>query len=115
MENTLLRFCRETQKYAPKAIAAHLGISINKYQEIEAGKMLLSKKQTHQLGKLFKVKGNYFYEAALQLDLLLTKSEIIKIQKEKIEELERQVHELQNPLRNKESKGDNVKPVNHLR
>ena len=110
-----MRFCRETQKYTLQAVATHLGINLIEYQEIETGKMLLSKKQSRQLGKLFNVKGDYFYEAALQLDLLLAKNEMVTIQKEKIEDLKQQLHELQNPSTSKESKTDNVKPVKHLR
>ncbi len=96
MENILMRFCRETQKHTSHAVAAHLGINISEYQEIERGKILLTKKQARQLGKLFNVKGDYFYEAALQLDLLLTKSEIIKMQKIQMEELKQQPHILKN-------------------
>ena len=92
MENILIRFCRETYKQRPDVVAAHLGINISEYQEIETGKMLLTKRQARQLGKLFKVKGNYLFEAALQLDLLLTKTEIIKIQKREIEELKQQLN-----------------------
>ncbi len=96
MENILMRFCRESQKYPPKAVATHLGINVSEYREIEAGKILLSKRQSRQLSKLFNVKGDYLYEAALQLDLLLAKNEMVTIQKEKIEELKRQLHQLQN-------------------
>jgi plasmid maintenance system antidote protein VapI len=74
-----------------QATAAKLDITADEYEEIETGKMLITYEQAMQLGKLFKIKGKYFYEAALQLDVLLGKIEIIKIQKEKIEELKRQL------------------------
>ena len=92
MENILMRFCRETYKQRPDAVAAHLGINIAEYQELEPGKVLLTKKQARQLGKLFKVKSDYFFKAALQMDLLLTKTEIITIQKGEIEELKQQLN-----------------------
>jgi plasmid maintenance system antidote protein VapI len=94
MENILMRFCRETYKQSPDTVAAHLGINISEYQELETGKILLTKKQARQLEKLFRVKSGYFIEAAMQFDLLLTKTEIIKIQKGEIEELKQQLHNL---------------------
>ena len=91
MENILLSFCRDAQGHTAESIAAHLGISADEYHEIETGKILLTIKQSRQLEKLFNVKAEYFYEAALQLDLLWAKTEIIKIQKEKIEELKKEI------------------------
>ncbi|HEX7906327.1 MAG TPA: helix-turn-helix transcriptional regulator [Chitinophagaceae bacterium] len=98
MENILMRFCRDTLGYTSAAVAANLGISLSEYQEIETGNMFLSEKQAWQLGKLFNVKKDYFYEAALQLDSLLAKKEIIKIQKTKIEELTKQIKDLQDQV-----------------
>jgi DNA-binding XRE family transcriptional regulator len=112
MENILLRFCRETQKQTPNAIAAHLDINVRSYQEIETGEILLSRKQAHQLGKLFHVKADYFFQAALQLDLLHTKNEIIKIQKGKIEELKQQLLHSKKSVGNKEATIIN-KPATH--
>jgi len=102
-----MRFCRETYKQSPDTVAAHLNININEYQEIETGKILLTKKQARQLGKLFHVKSDYFYKAALQLDLLLTKNEIIKIQKEQIEQLKQQLEDLKKTVSNKAKKTSN--------
>jgi len=72
-------------------MAIHLGLSIRKYKELETGKILLTKEQAHQLGKLFKVSGDYFYDAAMQLELLITGSELIKSFKEKNKQLEEQL------------------------
>ena len=91
MENILLSFCRNTQGHTHESVAAHLGISASEYHEIETGAILLTVKQSRQLEKLFNVKADYFYKAALQLDLIWTKTEIIKIQKEKIEELKQKI------------------------
>jgi plasmid maintenance system antidote protein VapI len=109
-----MRFCRETRKHAPNTVAAHLGINVSEYQEIETGKILLTRKQANQLGKLFNVKADYFYQAALQLDLLLTKNEIIKMQKIRIEELKQQLHDLKKSVSNKGTKTI-YKPATHLR
>ena len=94
MENILLSFCRNAQGHTHESVAAHLGISASEYHEIETGKILLTVKQSRQLEKLFNVKADYFYEAALQLDLLWAKNEIIKIQKEKIKELKQKISSL---------------------
>ena len=99
-----MRFCRETHQYTSDMVAAHLHISTSEYNEIETGKRLLFEKQAHRLGQLFNVNGEYIYQAALQLDLLLSKSEIIKFHKEKIEELKQQLQELQNPISSNEKK-----------
>jgi plasmid maintenance system antidote protein VapI len=96
MENILMRFFRETQKHTPDTVAAHLGITVHEYQEIETGQKLLSEKQAKQLGKLFGVKGQYICEAALQLDLLITRNEMVKIYKAKVEELKEKIQELKN-------------------
>jgi len=109
MENILTRYCRETQGYTPDAVASHLGMTIGEYLEIETGKVLISEKQARQLGKLFNVKPDYFHEAAEQLDLLLARNEMVKIQKEKIGELKQQLQQLQNLSGSKETKTDSVK------
>ena len=90
-----MRFCRETHKYSLKKVAGFLGINEIEYTHIETGKTFLTKKQARELGKLFKVKSDYFFKAALQLDLIVAKTEIIKIQREKIEELKQQLYQLQ--------------------
>lgn len=94
MKNILLVFCRETFQCSPNAIATYLGISVTEYQELESGGCLLTEEQAMQLGMLFNVKEKYIYEAALQLDLLLVKEEMVKIQKNKISQLREQLQEL---------------------
>lgn len=98
MENILLRFCRDTQGHTPEAVAAYLDIPVGEYYEIETGKALLTAKHARKLGKLFNAKASYFYEAARQLDLLLARHEMIKLQKEKIGELKKQIEDLQKLL-----------------
>jgi transcriptional regulator with XRE-family HTH domain len=88
MENILLAWCKESQGYTTETIAKHLDISVSEYEKIETGKTLLTEKQADRLGKLFKVKGKYIYKAALQLELLLVRNEMLKGLRVKIEELE---------------------------
>lgn len=90
MENTLLRFCRETHHYSPQVIALKLGIKTRNYFEIERGETLLTYKQAEKLGQLYNTSPHYFYNAAQQLDLLLTKNVIIKAAKWRITQLEEQ-------------------------
>jgi len=91
MKNILMIYCRQAFNHSLKKIATHLGLSIRKYKELETGKILLTKEQARQLGKLFKVNGDYFYDAALQLELLLTQREMIISLKERNKRLEEQL------------------------
>ena len=72
MENILLRYCRDANNYSAQFIAKQLKIDAATYRKIEQGEVLLSNNQSKVLGKLYKVDQNYFYAAALQLDLLLS-------------------------------------------
>jgi transcriptional regulator with XRE-family HTH domain len=89
MENILMRFCRETNRYTVKTVATKLGISVDDYIGIETGEILLTEKQAKILGKLYNAHTSYFNDEAIQLDLLRTKIEIIKALKSKISSLER--------------------------
>ncbi len=95
MENILLRFFRELNEYSPNDIANHLGISKEEYHDIETGNALLKDLQTQQLAKLFKIKSDYLKKSAYQLDLLLARNEMIKIQRREIQELNQQIQDLQ--------------------
>ena len=107
MENILLRFFREIYQHTPESVAGYLDISPGEYKDIETGEILLTVKQARQLGKLYNIKGDYFYDAALQLDLLLAKIEISKIQKTKIQQMLQQLHQLQGHTASHEKKNDN--------
>ncbi|MEO6542393.1 MAG: hypothetical protein ABIN74_15430 [Ferruginibacter sp.] len=87
MENMIMQFCRETHRYTRARVAVWLRVTLKEYRELETGQQLLTPKQAAQLGKLYKVKGIYFYRAALQLELLVTRREIIRVQKEEIARL----------------------------
>lgn len=88
MENILMRFCRETNRYTVKTVAMKLGISVDDYIGIETGEILLTEEQAKILGKLYNARTSYFNDEAIQLDLLRTKIEIIKALKSKIRSLE---------------------------
>ena len=88
MENILMRFCRETNRYTVKTVATKLGISVDDYIGIETGQILLTEEQAKILGRLYNARTSYFNDAAIQLDLLRTKIEIIKALKSKISSLE---------------------------
>lgn len=89
MENILMRFCRETNRYTVKTVATKLSISVDDYIGIETGEILLTEEQAKILGKLYNAHTSYFNDEAIQLDLLRTKIEIIKALKSKISSLER--------------------------
>ena len=101
MENIVMRYFREIYGHTPTEIAHLLGIPTTEYQEIETGQQLLSESQAEQLALLFNVNKDFLLEAAEQLDLLLARNEIIKIQKGKIEQLQRQFLHVQNTAINK--------------
>jgi hypothetical protein len=88
MENILMRFCRETNRYTVKTVATKLDVSIDDYIGIETGEILLTEEQAKILGKLYNTRPSYFNDEAIQLDLLRTKIEIIKDLKAKISSLE---------------------------
>jgi len=88
MENILMRFCRETNRYTVKTVATKLGVSVDDYIGIETGEILLTEEQAKILGKLYNARTSYFNDEAIQLDLLRTKIEIIKALKSKISSLE---------------------------
>jgi transcriptional regulator with XRE-family HTH domain len=81
MENVLMRFCRESNRFTIKIVAGKLGIAAEMYKEMEKGEVLLTRKQAEQLGELYNTDPSYFYKEAIQLDLLQTRMMIIKILK----------------------------------
>ena len=77
-------YCRQSNRFTPKKVAAKLGVTVEIYRDIEKGEILLTEKQARQLGALYQVHYSYFYKEAEQLDLLLTRKAIIEILKRKI-------------------------------
>jgi len=87
MENVLMRFCRQTNGHNSMTIAKKLNVSLDTYRGMERGEILLTEIQARELGKFYKVHYSYFHKEALQLDLLLTREAIIKIQQWEINKL----------------------------
>ena len=81
MENILMVFCRMQKRYTTKTVAAKLGISVEIYSDIEKGNVLITQEQARELGKLYKADYSYFYNEALQLDLLQTRSALLNVLK----------------------------------
>lgn len=51
---------------------------VSLYRDLECGNVLLNYAQARKLAKLYHTEAKYFYEAAQQLDLLLSSKIIIK-------------------------------------
>jgi transcriptional regulator with XRE-family HTH domain len=79
MGNILLQYCRLTNGYSNLKVAAHLGISENEYLNIEKGNTLLDRQQAILLSNLFNIEPVYFLKEAVQLELLNSQAELIKV------------------------------------
>jgi len=64
--------------FSPQKVADLLDIPVSLYRDLECGNVLLSYTQAQKLAKLYNTEAKYFYEAAQQLDLLLSSKIIIK-------------------------------------
>ena len=91
MSNVVLKLCRETHRYPHSKIAKTFGITVKEYTGIEDGDVLMNREQSEKLGKLYKMKSDYFYTSALQLDCLLVRKEVIRILKWKNDQLRQQM------------------------
>jgi DNA-binding XRE family transcriptional regulator len=78
MQNTILVLLRNSKHYRKSQVAAKLGITYQEYVAIENGEEMMTYEIAKQLGKLYSIKGKICYEAARQLDLLITRGEVIK-------------------------------------
>ena len=72
MHNVLMEFCQVQYNVSKEVVAKNLKISLNDYEEIIAGKILLTPAQAKALGKLYNADSSFFYTAAEQLDHYLT-------------------------------------------
>lgn len=79
--NLLMLYCRRTRSYTPHQAARLLGVTTVQYLDLESGNVLLDMAQARQLAKIYDSKADLFYEAAQQLDLLLSTRVVIKILK----------------------------------
>jgi transcriptional regulator with XRE-family HTH domain len=84
MENVMMRFCRESRKYPASKVARALGLTVKEYREFENGQKLITPADAGKLGKLYRVKWEYFYQSALLLEQLRSQAEIINVLKDKV-------------------------------
>ena len=78
MKNTILVLLRHSNNYRKSQVATKIGIPYQEYVAIENGEEMMTREISQQLGKLYSIEGKYCYEAAKQLDLLITRGEVIK-------------------------------------
>jgi transcriptional regulator with XRE-family HTH domain len=88
MGNILLQYCRQTNGYSNLKVAGLLGISEKEYMEIEKGIALLDRQQAILLSNLFNIESVYFLKEAVQLELLNSQAELIKVLRGEILRLE---------------------------
>jgi transcriptional regulator with XRE-family HTH domain len=87
MENVLMQVCRETHNLTKRQVARKLGIPAMEYYELETAKMAMTPQHAKGLEELYNIKSHYFLESSRQLELLRTRNEIIKQQKEELKQL----------------------------
>jgi transcriptional regulator with XRE-family HTH domain len=93
-QNILFIYCRSIRHYSQKEVAAHLGMTTLMYREIESGEVLLTYDQARKMAQLYETEAKYFFEAAQQLDLLLSGRIIIKTLKADNDRLRADLHQL---------------------
>ena len=99
-QNILFIYCRSIRHYSQKEVAAHLGMTTFMYREVESGEVLLTYEQARKMAQLYDSEARYFFEAAQQLDLLLSSRIIIQTLKADNDRLRADLHkfkEINNP------------------
>ena len=87
MNNIILVLLRHGKGYRKSQVAVKIGITYGEYIAIENGEQLMTFEIAQKLSELYGIKSKYFYEAASQLDLLITRGEVIKLQNSRMQEL----------------------------
>jgi transcriptional regulator with XRE-family HTH domain len=87
MQNILMKYCRIREGLSPSRTAKLLGIHSSTYRALECGEILMTPEQTKSLAKILHLKPQYLYDAALQLDSLLTKVVVIRVLKARIDKM----------------------------
>lgn len=82
-----MQVCRATHRYNERQIAAKLGMTPEEYIGLESGVTIMTPRQAEQLSDVYNIEREYFLESAQQLDLLLTRAEVIKHKESEIERL----------------------------
>jgi transcriptional regulator with XRE-family HTH domain len=78
MKNVLLQACRAMRGYNERQIAAKLGMKPEDYVELETGAIIMTSAQAEWLSDAYGIGRKFFLESSQQLDLLLTRTEVIK-------------------------------------
>ena len=71
MHNVLMEFCRKQFKVSKIILAKKLQVSLKDYDDIESGKILLTRAQAIVLGKVYGASSTFFLVEAEQLDFCL--------------------------------------------
>jgi transcriptional regulator with XRE-family HTH domain len=87
MKNVLLRVCRATHRYNERQIAAKMGMTPEEYIELETGASIMTPRQAEQLSDVYNIEREYFLESSEQLDLLLSRAEVIRHLQSEVERL----------------------------
>ena len=93
-QNILMLYCRRSLHFTPQEVANKLNMPVSKYKELESGKAVLDYAQARILAKFYDSDAKFFYEAAQQLDLLLSNSILVKTLKAENERLRAELDSL---------------------
>jgi transcriptional regulator with XRE-family HTH domain len=97
MENILMVHLRTSNKRVIKEVAAHLGLTVTQYRQLENGEAMLNRRQAIKLAGLFNVKVDYIFKSAEQLQLVISRKTAITIMKKYIETLEEKIRRKDEP------------------
>jgi transcriptional regulator with XRE-family HTH domain len=87
MYNILLKFCRQQNRISISALAGKLNLSVEQYEELESGKLLMTREQALMLGKFYRCSYTHFWNEAQQLDTYLANLEVLKHYKQQVVDL----------------------------
>lgn len=82
-----MQVCRETHNLTKRQVARKLGIPATDYYDLETAKLAMTPEHGKALEALYNVKSHYFLESSRQLELLRTRNEIIKQQKDELKRI----------------------------
>ena len=86
-QNMLMLYCRRSMHFSPQEVARQMEIPLSLYKDLEAGNALMNYSQARKLAKAYHTEAKFFYEAAQQLDHLLSISILAKTLKAENERL----------------------------
>lgn len=101
-----MTWCRVTHRFDEKQIAAKLGITPNEYKELETSALAMTPAHAEQLAAVYHIGAEYFLESSQQLELLLSRAEVIKHQGSELERLRKFVFVTKDLLLNGKSESE---------